>query len=116
MNVVFSNAITCMQVDPAERGIFVGCQDGWIRCFYPFGPQGIQSAALNGQIEQTDDQLRLGPTDDNSAVTQLTLSFDGSLLISGDATGQVKIWNISARKVNKLIKKFQGKLLTLLTH
>jgi WD40 repeat protein len=46
----------------------------------------------------------------SAGVTAVNLSFDGSLLVSGDASGEVFVWDIGSHQVLRKLKEQNGKL------
>jgi pre-rRNA-processing protein IPI3 len=112
--IVFPAAVNALAIDPAERSIFVGTSASVINQFNLIQFQGGKYEAVGGDpshplqaTESTQYEFRGHSTD----VTALCLSFDGSLIISGDKFGEVFVWDIGSRQVLRKIKGQNGILI-----
>ncbi|KAH3675948.1 hypothetical protein WICMUC_002244 [Wickerhamomyces mucosus] len=108
---VITGIIESIAVDSADRAIFVGLQNGNIRQIDLYEPNKatniLEAKGGAGKILTLpeDHELKTTITYHNpSPVKQLALSLDGSLLVSGDASGKVVISDIVSKQVVKELK------------
>src|SRR5271169_1007848 len=96
-----------MTIDIAERCIFVGTQNSTIHQFNLIQAIGGKYESVGGDSAHPLSAKDFPETDfqgHSSAITALELSFDGTLLVSGDQAGEVFIWDIGTRQVLRKIK------------
>lgn len=128
---VLTCAIECVNIDPANRAIYVGLSNGSIRTIplYNINPKTsvLESIGGNGKIITLDSDPNLVHTfvhhlqrvqdkeqgsilhkgSSNSdlsneiLVTRLVVSFDGTNIISGDSLGRVFVSDVHTRQVLK---------------
>jgi pre-rRNA-processing protein IPI3 len=109
--ILFPSPVNTFVVDSAERAVFVGTAASTIYQFnliQSIGGKyesvgGDPSHPLNGS-DSPQSEFRGHTTE----VTAMDLSFDGTLLISGDKSGEVFIWDIGSRQVLRKIKGQKG--------
>jgi pre-rRNA-processing protein IPI3 len=107
--ILFPSPVTTFTIDPAERAIFVGTASSIIHQFNLF-----QSIA--GKIEAVGGDPAHPVTTDSSQdypghttpITAIALSFDATLLVSGDNSGEIFVWDIGSRQVLRKIKGHKG--------
>lgn len=117
--ILFPSPINSMVIDPAERAFFVGTSSSVIHRFNLVQSIGGRYEAVGGDpshplsAESSQNDF-LGHS---TSISSMSLSFDGSLLISGDQSGELFIWDIGSRQVLRKIKGQKGMAnsLTLLT-
>lgn len=110
---VLPDKIASLTVDPLERVVYVGLNNGDIEMVSMF-----QTNPVTGLIEAVGGGKRVITLEFNSsdytsgllkhhhiAVTALTLSLDGTLLVSGDESGQVFVWDITSKQVVRKLKQ-----------
>ncbi|CAN6612514.1 pre-rRNA-processing protein Ipi3p [Trichomonascus vanleenenianus] len=108
-----SNEISTIEIDPAERALYAGLIDGNIQVvnLYEFVAGGLLEAVGGGRriITRVDDIEKSSLYGQHSgAVTAMSLSYDASLLVSGDAEGNVFVWELASKQVIKRPKKHTG--------
>ena len=85
-------ALKCAVVDPLERWAIAGGADGnvYIR---------VMREAADGEDGKSIAMGRHG-----AEVTALAINTSGLLLVSGAKDGSVKVWDVTARQVVKILK------------
>ncbi|KAK4949897.1 Pre-rRNA-processing protein ipi3 [Elasticomyces elasticus] len=91
-------------LDPADRAIYFGCNDGRIQSFDIFRQAQKEKSSLSGSAGAPAIQLRDGdswvaPTTDIGAAHSLTLSYDGSTLLSGHQNGAIVHWDVAKHRI-----------------
>jgi pre-rRNA-processing protein IPI3 len=100
-----------MVIDIAERSIFVGTQNSTIHQFNLIQAAGSKYESIGGDPSHPLNVMDFAQTDFQahmSEITGLDLSFDGTLLVSGDQAGDVFVWDIGTRQVLRKIKGQKG--------
>jgi pre-rRNA-processing protein IPI3 len=110
--IVFPSPITTFTIDLAERAIFVGTSASIIHQFNLYQTIGGKLEAVGGDpahpldVNSTQNDYR-GHT---TKVLSTTLSFDGTLLVTGDQSGEIFVWDVGSRQVLRKIKGHKGNL------
>ncbi|GAO50267.1 WD40 repeat-like protein [Saitoella complicata NRRL Y-17804] len=104
---VCSGAVTAMTVDPAERAIYAGAPSGSIHLIplYPSTDAGAVGGLGSIHTLTTSSDVLTGH---ESPITALSLSFDATLLVSGDNAGQVLCWDLATRQMVRKFKTHKG--------
>lgn len=97
-----SNSL-CMTIDPADRSIYLGLENGSVQHFNLYGGTSEHSSSQFLQ-KATPIQLRSkdswNPSSTNpSAVNCISLSYDGTTLLSGHDGGSVIKWDVAKHRV-----------------
>jgi len=100
-----------MVLDPAERAVYVGTASSAIYQFSFFQQVGGgKVAAVNEDpahpLQSTSQKTEF--VGHSGEITAINLSFDASLLISGDLSGDLFVWDIGSRQVLRKIKAQTG--------
>lgn len=104
----------CLAVDPANRQVYVGLDDGRIRAIPLYrarnsvlesvvGARNIITVESDNNLEETfvhHQQMDTCSTE-NPSVTTLALSFDATVLVSGDSLGRVMAADVATRQVTR---------------
>jgi len=109
--ILFPSGVTALVIDPAERAIFVGTSSSIIHQFNLVQSSGEKYEAVGGDPSHPL-QAGDGPQSDfrghTTNITAIALSFDGTLLVSGDKSGEVCVWDVGSRQVLRKIKGQSG--------
>ncbi|EPY51825.1 WD repeat protein Crb3 [Schizosaccharomyces cryophilus OY26] len=115
--IALNSMPSCMTVDPAERIIYVGNEKGliWIPLYtnstsLPENnysttkgatlPSSVPSAVGGmGRVVDANESKDAHTVSSSSPITTVALSFDASLIITGDKDGNVLVWDIVSRQV-----------------
>lgn len=92
----------CLALDPCDRAVYVGFDDGSIRSIELFQPTSTANSLYDKSLQSTPVQLstnsfREAPPDTGS-VHCLGLSYDGTVLLSGHASGKLIRWDAGPQK------------------
>ncbi|PVD23774.1 hypothetical protein C0Q70_17048 [Pomacea canaliculata] len=94
---VHEDEVHSVTMDKLELRLFAGLKNGDI-CSTPLYAQQWQKEHHPSSANTDSDQMVLKGHMD--VVTCLSVSFDGSLLVSGSADNTVKVWNIFSGRLN----------------
>ena len=109
--IMFPSAVKALAVDPGERAIFVGTEKSIIHQFNLVQSFAGKYEAVGGDPSHPLNAGESSQCDfcgHSSEVTAIDLSFDGTLLVSGDKSGDLFIWDVSSRQVLRKIKGNNG--------
>jgi pre-rRNA-processing protein IPI3 len=102
----------CFAVDPADRAIYAGNADGNIHCIDLFRTKSNSATNATDSVHNAiqGGALPLDSTDGWSAASAdigsaqcISLSYDGTMLISGHGSGRILSWDVSKGRVQKSI-------------
>ncbi|KAJ8100551.1 WD40-repeat-containing domain protein [Lipomyces tetrasporus] len=110
---VFKEALLSVVVDPAERAIYAGCDNGVIYHvdLYRQPREGAGLLEYAGGLQRIVDvssESTVKFAQHTDKILSLDLSFDGTLLVSGSQDGTVIVWDVSTHQVMKNIKPGRG--------
>lgn len=105
--ILFSSAPQCLAIDPADRALYSGHEDGSIQYFDFYidsrNKENIHAMESTYPIQlQAKDSWSPASTEIGSAQC-LTLSYDGTTLLSGHSGGRILSWDIAKHRVQKVI-------------
>lgn len=124
--IVATSPVTSLAVDPAFRSLYIGMLNGQIRTveLYKVNPRSkiIEAVGGLGKIVtlkpdvdyletitcHEDHHRSIIQSGVDVSITQLKLSFDGTLLISGDNQGSLFVIDITTKQVRKKLKELVG--------
>lgn len=94
---------TCVALDPVDRAGYVGYEDGSVQSIDFYRGNTVQHTLHDASLQSTPAQVTsedrwLPPTADSGSTRALSLSYDGTLLLSAHDSGKVLSWNIARRK------------------
>lgn len=105
--ILFPSAPQCLTIDPADRALYSGHEDGSIQSlnFY-HGAQSAQSirsagAVYPAQLHAKDSWSPASP--ETGSAQCLTLSYDGTFLLSGHSSGRIVSWDTAKHRVQKVV-------------
>ncbi|KAI1981099.1 Pre-rRNA-processing protein ipi3 [Ophidiomyces ophidiicola] len=101
----------CLTIDPADRAFYVGYDDGSTQLVDFFKNPSIQNILYDASQQATPSQLSasdrwLPPSTDFGTAECLTLSYDGTSLLSGHRGGAVLSWDISKGRFSSTVSSF----------
>lgn len=125
-NIVSEHPVTSVGLDPAFRTIYLGLSNGQIRSVPMFktNPRTKVIEAVGGlgkivtlkpDVDLLDSFTCHQDTHNSSAekdiaITQLKVSMDGTLLISGDKQGSLLVIDITTKQIRKKLKELVGEI------
>ena len=107
----------CLALDPADRAVFTGYEDGSIQ-FMDFYKDGntfsslCDPAAQSGATEPAQT-ARWSAEGLDSAVLCLQISYDGTSLISGHGNGKIQTWDVARGQFGKQLADFAAPITNL---
>lgn len=118
--------VTALAADPAFRSLYLGLDSGAIRILplYTTNPKThvIEAVGGLGKIVTLKEDVDLLDTITSHSeahkgtpviITQLQVSFDGTMLVSGDSLGSVFVVDISTKQVARKLKELNGPISNL---
>ena len=100
---------TCLALDPVDRALYIGHEDGSIQCINFYRSTSLENPLTNKSSRTTAieapeiDHWVPAPDCEDSGVLCLDVGFDGTMLISGSENGKVCTWDIARGKFAKHI-------------
>jgi pre-rRNA-processing protein IPI3 len=92
----------CLALDPCDRAVYVGFEDGLIRLIELFQPTSALNSLYDKKLQSTPVQVSTdsfrGTPPDIGSVHCLGLSYDGTILLSGHASGKLIKWDAGPQK------------------
>lgn len=101
----------CLALDPADRGIYAGYEDGSVHLIDFYSQGGLANPLHNPALQSTPTQPPLSdrwsaPDHSASPILCLQVSYDGTSLLSGHQDGKVHVWDVAAGKYDKRLADF----------
>lgn len=92
-----------LTVDPADRAFYIGYEDGSIQSVDFFSPGDVQNPLYESERTTAAAQLSetnkwAPPSSEFGATECMTLSYDGTLILSGHRSGHIAKWDIGRKK------------------
>ena len=102
-----SHAVS-IALDPADRALYFGCNDGRIQSWDIFQQSAISNVPLSSSSNMPPIQVLAkdswtAPSTDLGAANCLTLSYDGTSLLSGHANGTIIRWDVAKHRISNEI-------------
>ena len=116
---LLSTSPVCLTIDPADRAVYIGCQDGSIH-FVNFFKKHSLTQFLHDDKQQSnstqwsESERWLMPKNDASPMHCIALSYDGTLVVSGHQDGKVHSWNVGGGKYRKELADFAAPITNIL--
>lgn len=101
----------CVALDPVDRAGYVGYEDGSVQSIDFYRNNSAQHSLHDSSVQSIPAQASaedrwLPPAPDSGSVKALSLSYDGTTLLSAHESGKVLSWNIARRKFATSIADF----------
>lgn len=90
----------CLALDPCDRAVFVGFEDGSLQIIEFLQANSTLNPLYDTRLQNTPVQITAPPwmaPSEVGAVHSLGLSYDGTSLLSGHASGQIAQWDTGRR-------------------
>jgi pre-rRNA-processing protein IPI3 len=90
----------CLALDPCDRAVYVGFEDGSVQLVDFFQPNSTLNPLYDTSLQATPVQVAAtnwSAPNDVGATQCLAVSYDGTSLLSGHATGKVIRWDTGRR-------------------
>jgi pre-rRNA-processing protein IPI3 len=109
----------CLALDPCDRGVYVGFDDGSLQLIEFIQTSSAINPLYDTSLQNTPVQITLPPWTvpsdaEPSAAHCLGISYDGTYLISGHASGKVLLWDVGSRSFSKEIADLNSPVTNLL--
>lgn len=91
----------CLELDPADRAVYVGYEDGSLQQLDLFAsPAGQLDSILNGRgatqpVQPSKSTVWKLPESTHGSVASMSVSFDGSIVITGHQSGSILSWDVA---------------------
>ncbi|KAL1987719.1 hypothetical protein VTN96DRAFT_2559 [Rasamsonia emersonii] len=90
-------------VDPADRAFYVGYESGNVQRVDFYENPSVQHPLYDARLQSTPSQIDAehqwtAPSSEFGAAMSLTLSYDGTILLSGHQNGSILSWDIARAK------------------
>ncbi|ORY74603.1 WD40-repeat-containing domain protein [Protomyces lactucae-debilis] len=104
--LLFISPVQCLAVDKTEHQVYVGLESGSVQCVKLVVESDRTHRAIGGMSSIVTAGTHSSSlfTGHEAAVSALSLNFDGSLLVSGDASGNVFVWDAARRQLVRRLK------------
>ena len=107
---ILTTPATALALDPADRAIYVGCDDGAIQVIDIHNPLNPQAAVFEREYRDVPVTL---PTEgrwagSGDAINTLAVSYEGNVIVSGDAAGVVKLWDVATGRLWKVLAEMKA--------
>lgn len=96
LNLVFPEALTAVTLDHLDTKVYVGTADANIFEFSLQSPPRMKEYHVSNEALTATKQRFIGHT---GAVTTLSISLDGEILLSGSNDENVRVWHIPSRQL-----------------
>lgn len=107
---------TALAVDPADRAVYAGLDDGGVQCIELLGSAGAGEAAHPLFVDALRDApvaltgARWPALAGQTEVTALAVAYEGNYLITGDAGGDVCVRDVASGQLFKTLTSLKGLL------
>jgi len=97
--LIFPGYPLCMSLDPSSRAIFVSCEDSSLYVAEMFGEKPLLGPGSEDPSTVVQISTPFGATQpDVGPASCLSVSYDGTMLLTGHPRGQIMRWDISENK------------------
>lgn len=102
----------CLALDPAERAVYVGLEGGGIAPIELLGPSAAEAPEVPAVVDAAAEAWREpGPGGDScgaGAVLALGVSYEGNMVVGGNARGSVAVWDVATGALFKTLCQLGG--------
>jgi len=119
--ILLSLTAQCAIVDPADRAVYFGSRDGSIQTINVLEQQSTsQSSILDNSSRVATTATELSPTgvwvasalSGADAAQCITLSYDGTSLLTGHSSGKVLQWEVAKHRMTSIVSSLTGQSVT----
>ena len=101
----------CLALDPADRAVYVGFEDGSVQFIDFYSPGGLTQPLHNPALQLTPTQPPPSdrwppPHQSASPIFCLQVIYDGTSLLSGHEDGKIHVWDVATGKYDKQLADF----------
>lgn len=110
--ILLSSTPLCFAVDPADRAIYAGNDDGNIHCIDLFRTESnsatdsVHNTTQGGALHLDSKDSWSAASADIGSAHCISLSYDGTMLMSGHGSGRILSWDVAKGRVQKSIADF----------
>lgn len=102
---------TSVALDPVDRAFYVGYEDGSVQSVDFYRGNSAQHPLHDPSVQSTPAQVSmedrwLPPSAESGSVKTISLTYDGTTLLSAHANGKVLSWNVARRKFTSSIADY----------
>ncbi|KAJ6146347.1 hypothetical protein N7497_008329 [Penicillium chrysogenum] len=102
---------TSVALDPVDRAFYVGYEDGSVQSVDFYRSQSAQHPLHDPSVQSTPAQVSmedrwLPPSAETGSAKAISLTYDGTTLLSGHANGKVLSWNVARRKYTSSVADY----------
>ncbi|CCU82950.1 putative pre-rRNA-processing protein IPI3 [Blumeria hordei DH14] len=106
----------CLGLDPCDRAVFAGLEDGSVQMIEFLTLDSVKNPLYDIELQATPVQVKSTPwnppTDVGSALA-ISLSYDGTYLLTGHESGKVYRWDTGHRRFSSQIVDFSSPVTNL---
>lgn len=113
--ILLPSSPLCLALDPADRAFYTGYDDGTVQLvdFYTTASTSLQDTTLSATPVQPPTSSRWNPPSQTAGSTlSLSVSYDGTTLISGHSSGRILCWDIAAGRFQSQLAEYGGSPIT----
>lgn len=107
----------CLALDPADRAIYSGYEDGSLQSIDFYSQAGLSQAVQDPALQSTPTQpppsARWPAPESGSAVLCIEVSYDGTNLLSGHQDGKIHKWDVATGRYDKPLADFSAPVTNL---
>lgn len=99
------SAPLCLTLDPCDRAVYVGSEDGSIQCVEFISSASLLNPLFDQTLQSTPTQITMPPWTADSEIGEvgpthcININYDGTHLLSGHTSGKIVQWDIGRRGV-----------------
>ena len=103
----------CLALDPADRAVYVGYEDGSIQFINFYSQGGLVQQLHNPEDTATPSQPPSSTrwsimNQADSTALSLQMSYDGTILLSGHENGKIHTWDVAAGRYSDQLADFSA--------